>query len=102
MHGGGRVGPPRSMWRIGLAALVGASLVGGCAHRSLERLVERGEYEAAAARGASSRKPLERRAARAYAKALTALDRREEARTVLLHDFRTSGDESLGGLKTDA
>jgi len=95
MRGGGRVKRRRrsSGSRVGLRLVLGATLLlGGCAHRTLERMVEQGEFEAAAKRGAMAKRPLRRRAAWAYAKALAELDRVEEARTVLLRDFRTSGD----------
>jgi hypothetical protein len=89
MRGRGRVGPRFA----GVAALcIGLSIGTGCAHRPLERLVARGDYEAAVERARSSKRPPKRRGARAYAAALVGLDRVEEAKTVLLRDFRHTGD----------
>lgn len=79
--------------RAGLLLALGSALaVSACAYRPLEKMLARGEYEAVVARAGSGKRAPKRRAARAYASALAALDRVEEARTVLLRDFRTSGD----------
>jgi len=92
MRGRGRVNPPR-VGRVGLRLALGAVLVASaCAHRPLERMLARGEYEAVVERAGGGKRAPKRRAARAYAKALATLGRVEEARTVLLRDFRTSGD----------
>ena len=75
---------------LGLALALGASGA-GCQH-SIPRLVERGEFAAAAAKAAKARRIPKGRAARAWAAALEGLGRYEEARAVLLRDFRTSGE----------
>lgn len=81
----------RSRWRGAwvLAALL--ALETGC-HHQIPRLVARGEYAEAAARAGASRRPPKRKAARAWARALEALGRTDEARAVLLRDFRTTGE----------
>ncbi len=92
MRGLGRVGL-RGVRRAGLRWALGAALItSACAHRPLERMLAQGEYEAVVRRASAGKRAPKRRAARAYARALAALDRVEEARTVLLRDFRTSGD----------
>ena len=92
MRGHGRVDRPL-VGRAGLLLGLGSALViSACAYRPLEKMLARGEYEAVVARAGSGKRAPKRRAARAYASALAALDRVEEARTVLLRDFRTSGD----------
>ncbi|MCB9702045.1 MAG: hypothetical protein H6711_09135 [Myxococcales bacterium] len=75
---------------LGLA--LGLQLGSGCAHRSLERMVARGELQEAVDKAAKRRRPPKRRAARAYAEALAGLERLDEARAVLLRDFRTTGE----------
>lgn len=92
MRGHGRVDRPL-VGRAGLLLGLGSALViSACAYRPLEKMLARGEYEAVVERAGSGKRAPKRRAARAYASALAALDRVEEARTVLLRDFRTSGD----------
>ncbi|HFE44774.1 MAG TPA: hypothetical protein ENJ18_04660 [Nannocystis exedens] len=67
-------------------------VVGACGHRALERMVLRGQYEAVVSRVADRKRLPRGRSARAYAQALTELGHAEQARAVLLRDFRTSGD----------
>lgn len=77
----------RAIW----ALVLSLAFETGC-QGSIPRLVARGEYQAAATAAARSKRPPRGRSARALAEALAALGRVEEARAVLLRDFRTSGD----------
>lgn len=76
--------------RAGRSVAIVALLLVGCA--SLPRLAERGEWDEVVARASSRRRPARGKAARAYAQALEALGRAEEARAVLVLDHRKGGD----------
>ncbi len=83
----------RSWWRsVPLVMLSMGLVAAGCGHRALERMVVRGEYEAVISNVADRKRLPQGRSARAYAQALTELGHGEQARAVLLRDFRTSGD----------
>ncbi|MBL9099728.1 MAG: hypothetical protein JNL82_02155 [Myxococcales bacterium] len=75
-------------WWLGLALLVGLA---GC-HHQLPRLTARGQHAEVVARAAKARRPPRGKAARAWATSLTALGRTEEARAVLLRDFRRTSE----------
>lgn len=75
-------------WWLGLALLVGLS---GC-HYQLPRLTARGQHAEVVARAAKAKRPPRGKAARAWATSLAALGRAEEARAVLLRDFRRTAE----------
>jgi len=91
---------PRLASRVGvrLATLAGLHVallasLGLCAcHHQLPRLSARGQHAEVVERAAQARHRPKRKAARAWARSLVALGRVEEARTVLLRDFRTTAD----------
>ncbi len=72
--------------------LVSALLVMGGCGRSIVHLARKGKFDAAIAEAESRRREPEGRAARAYAEALSERSRHEDARSVLLRDFRHGGD----------
>ena len=81
---------PRPASRVGVRLAVLAWL-GLCAcHHQLPRLSARGQHAEVAERAAQARVRPKRKAARAWASSLVALGRVEEARSVLLRDFRTT------------
>ncbi|NVB42223.1 hypothetical protein G6O69_30650 [Pseudenhygromyxa sp. WMMC2535] len=82
-----RAGGPRSV-----AAVALASTLFGCGG-SLVRLAERGEWEAVDRRARAQKRTPTNKAARAWAQALVALGQIDEARAVLLRDFRTGARE---------
>ncbi|MBC8066834.1 MAG: hypothetical protein IAG13_00750, partial [Deltaproteobacteria bacterium] len=77
------------MRRIGV--LVTAVLALGC-HHGLVRLEAQGKHEQVVEAAEHARRPPRRAAARAWAQALIALGRVEQARDVLLRDFRRGGE----------
>ena len=77
-------------WVLGLIAAVGLGLA-ACNHR-LPRLSARGEHAEVVERAAQARFRPKGKAARAWAHSLAALGRVEEARAVLLRDFRVGAD----------
>lgn len=80
--------------RAGLLVLAGL-LAGGCGG-PLVRLAKQEQWQELDARARASKRTPRGKAARAWAEALVELDRVEEARAVLLTDFRHGGkDESL-------
>ncbi len=82
---------PRS---VGLGALLVAQLAASnfaCNHQ-LPRLHAQGQYAEVVERAAHARWSPRRKAARAWADSLVALGRVDEARAVLLRDFRTSAE----------
>lgn len=72
--------------------LVAVLLSGSGCHRDLVRLAEQERYDEVIERAESSRFTPHGRAARAYAEALLARARVDQARDVLLRDFRRGGD----------
>jgi hypothetical protein len=86
---------------VALGALLVAQLTVAnlaCNHQ-LPRLHARGQHAEVVERAAHARWPPRRKAARAWADSLVALGRVDEARAVLLRDFRTSAElASLVGL----
>ncbi len=77
--------------RLGVGLLTGALLVGlGCG--TLPRLAEQERWDEVVAKAEKRRWPPKRKAARAYAAALDAQGRWEQARDVLLQDFRHGGE----------
>jgi hypothetical protein len=81
----------RDRWlgRVGLA--LWGLLVVGC-HADLPRLAARGQHEAVVEEAGRARILPRGKAARAWATSLVALGRSDEARSVLLRDFRTHAD----------
>lgn len=75
-------------WWLGLALALGLS----ACHHQLPRLTARGEHEEVVARAAKAKRQPRGKAARAWATSLAALGRTEEARAVLLRDFRRTAE----------
>jgi len=83
---------PRHASRVGIR-LAALAWLGLCAcHHQLPRLNARGQHAEVVERAAASKYRPKRKAARAWASSLVALGRAEEARSVLLRDFRTTAD----------
>lgn len=80
-------------WRKALVAwaMVLGSGAAGC-HADLPRLAAQGRHEAVVAEAGKARLRPRGKAARAWATSLVALGRADEARAVLLYDFRTRAD----------
>ncbi|MEM7159226.1 MAG: hypothetical protein AAF799_40690 [Myxococcota bacterium] len=79
----------RTRLALGLGAL---SLMTTACAGTIVRLTEAGSYEEAIAKAESRRVPPKGRAARAYAEALTKTEQHDQARAVLLSDYRHGGD----------
>ncbi|MCA9696220.1 MAG: hypothetical protein KC431_01760, partial [Myxococcales bacterium] len=77
----------------GLGLLALSLVLPGCGG-SLVRLAKRGDWEAVAREGRAMKAPPRDRAARAFAQALVELGEVDEARAVLLRDFRKGGHEA--------
>ncbi len=87
-----RTTDPRHASRVGVR-LAALAWLGLCAcHHQLPRLSARGQHAEVVERAAASKYRPKRKAARAWASSLVALGRVEEARSVLLRDFRTTAD----------
>ena len=89
---------PRPASRVGvrlavLTVLAWLAWLGLCAcHHQLPRLSARGQHAEVVERAAQARYRPKRKAARAWASSLVALGRVDEARSVLLRDFRTTAE----------
>jgi hypothetical protein len=71
---------------------LGSSVASLACNHQLPRLNARGQHAEVVERAAHARWPPRRKAARAWADSLVALGRVDEARAVLLRDFRTSAE----------
>lgn len=90
MHVQDRSRRPARAWARGLVA---AAWLGLCAcNHQLPRLSARGQHAEVVERAAHARYRPRGKAARAWARSLTALGRGDEARAVLLRDFRVTAD----------
>lgn len=91
MRGRVLVARPRGRWAAGVAAAL-LLLTGPACGGAVVRLTRAGAYDDAIAKAEAMRWPPRRRAARALATALSERGRHDQARGVLLADFRRGGE----------
>ncbi|MFV8754237.1 hypothetical protein ACNOYE_27145 [Nannocystaceae bacterium ST9] len=83
-----------SRWALALALVTGVAIGAGGCGGELVRLAERGQWQELDREARAMKRAPKGKAARAWARALVELGDVEEARALLLRDFRTGGREA--------